>query len=239
MVKHGTTTKVVDEGRRTQRRRKAFALTAAGTVLGVGGVATLAAWTDVEWVFGGDGAGGPGVSTSTFEVQQNTTAAVDAAAWTDEEDNPGGEMVFSAAATAFTPGDTTYAPVALRTSPTSIAGDVDLQAAVTATGITAADPGGLLFDAIDVRVATDDAPFLCDASAFTGAPGGPTLIADGDLGTTGGSATQTLAAAAGSVQYYCFELELPDPLPLAPGTTADDYMGRSIAPAWAFAGESA
>ncbi|WP_292692109.1 MULTISPECIES: SipW-dependent-type signal peptide-containing protein [unclassified Microbacterium] len=219
-------------------RRRIFAVAAGGAALGVGVAATLAAWTDTEWVFGGDGTGGPGVGTSTFAIEQNTDPGFDAAAWTDEPDNPGGEMVFSAAGllgTELTPGDSVYAAVALRTKAASIAGDVELQPAVTAAGITPVDAGDLLFDALDVRVATATAAFTCDASAFTG---GATIIADGPLSGTGGSVTQSLAAAAGSVQYYCFEVTLPDPIPLAPGFDAADYMGRTIAPAWEFVATS-
>lgn len=229
------------QDKRSQTRRKVFAITAGAAALGLGVTATVAAWTDTEWVFGGDGAGGPGVGTSSFSVQQNTVAPFGAGTWTDEADNPGGEIVFENTgidATALTPGDSVYAQVALRTSTTSVAGDVELQPAVPAAGIAADDPAGLLFAALDVRVVTDDAAFTCNASAFSGAPGAPALIADGPLATTGGSAMQALAAAAGSVQYYCFEVTLPDPVPLAGGTTIDDYMGLSIAPAWEFQAES-
>lgn len=227
--------------KRASTRRKVFAIAAGGAALGIGVSATLAAWTDTEWVFGGDGAGGPGVGTSTFSVQQNTVPPFAGGTWTDEADNPGGEIVFANTgidATELTPGDEVYAAVALRASPDSVEGDVTLRPAVSAAGIVTDDPAGLLFDALEVRVATDDVAFTCDATAFSGAPGAPVLIADGPLATTGGAATQTLAAAAGSTQYYCFEVELPDPVPLAPGTTIDDYMGLSVAPAWEFLAES-
>lgn len=226
---------------RAATRRKVLAIAAGGAAVGIGVTATLAAWTDTEWVFGGDGAGGPGVGTSTFSVQQNTVPPFAAGTWTDEADNPGGEIVFAAAgidATELTPGDTVYAAVALRTSATSVTGDVELQPAVSAAGIVTNDPAGLLFEALEVQIVTDDAAFTCDATAFTGAPGAPVLIGDGPLDSTGGSTLQTLDAAAGSTQYYCFGVTLPDPVPLAPGTTIDDYMGLSIAPAWEFQAES-
>jgi SipW-cognate class signal peptide len=219
-------------------RRRIFAVAAGGAALGVGVAATLAAWTDTEWVFGGDGAGGPGVGTSTFAIEQNTDPGFDPTAWTDEPDNPGGQMVFTAAGllgTELTPGDSVYAAVALRTKNASIAGDVQLQAADPAAGIATDDPGDLLFDALDVRVATSATAFTCDATAFTGPA---TVIADGSLATTGATLTQSLAAASGSTQYYCFEVTLPDPIPLAGGTTPEDYMGRTIAPAWEFVATS-
>jgi predicted ribosomally synthesized peptide with SipW-like signal peptide len=223
------------QDKRASTRRKVFAIAAGGAVLGLGVSATLAAWTDTEWVFGGDGTGGPGIGTSTFEVQQSTEAPF--TAFTDEEDNPGGEVVFEVDAGSLTPGDSVYAQIALQTAPDSIAGDVELQAAVPAAGLPDEDPAGLLFDALDVRVVTDDAVFAaCDDTAFA-APGAD-IIADGPLATAGGTSLQALDAAAGSTQYYCFEITLPDPLPLAPGTDADDYMGLAVAPAWEFTAES-
>lgn len=217
-------------------RRRIFAVAAGGAALGVGVAATLAAWTDTEWVFGGNGAGGPGVGTSTFAIEQSTDPSFDT--WTDEPDNPGGQMVFTAAGllgTELTPGDSVYAAVALRTKATSIAGDVELQAAVPAVGIAGDDTGDVLFDALDVRVATSATAFTCDATAFAGPA---TVVADGPLATTGASVTQSLAEASGSTQYYCFEVTLPDPIPLADGTTPEDYMGRAIAPAWEFVATS-
>jgi len=220
---------------RGSSRRKIFALTAGAAVLGLGVTATLAAWTDTEWVFGGDGTGGPGIGTSSFEVQQNTDPAFAAGAWTDEESNPGGEMTFSLGALALSPGDATYAAVALRTAPTSIAGEVLLNAAVDAAGIAANDADDLLFDALSLRVVTATAPFTCDATAFGGAN---TTVASGALATAAGSVAQPLTAAAGSVQYYCFEVSLPDPLTPAAGFDLDDYMGLTVAPAWEFTAES-
>ena len=230
---------LMEQQKRRNVRRRIFALAAGGAVLGIGVAATLAAWTDTEWVFGGDGAGGPGVGTSTFAIEQNTDAPdFDAAEWTDEPDNPGGQMVFTAAGilgTELSPGASVYSSVALRTTATSIAGAVELQAATPAAGITTADSGGLLFAALDVRVATSATPFACDATAFAG---GTTIIADGALASTGGSVTQTLLEASGSVQYYCFGVTLPDPVPVAGGAVPADYMGRTVAPAWEFVATS-
>ncbi len=221
---------------RSATTRKVFAVGAGVAALSLGITATVAAWTDNEWVFGGNAAGdGPGIGTSTFEVQQNTDPAFDGAAWTDEEANPGGALTFGVDALALTPGDSVYAPVALRTTSDSIGGEVTLQTAVAAAGITADDPVGLLWDALDVRVATvaDDDAFTCDADAFSAG-----VIMDGDLGTAVATGPQLLAAASGSTQYYCFEITLPDPLPVAPGGNAEDYMGLTVAPAWQFEAES-
>jgi predicted ribosomally synthesized peptide with SipW-like signal peptide len=221
---------------RASLKRKILAIAAGGAALGIGVSATLAAWTDTEWVFGGNGAGtGPGIGTSTFQVQQNVIPAPGAAVWEDEETNPGNAIPFGVGALSLSPGEPVYASVALRTAPDSVAGELTLRPAVPATGIASDDTAGLLFDALDVRVATGDTAFTCDASAFTGAPA---VVADGDLGAAGGTSAQTLDAAAGSTQWYCFEVELPDGFALAAGTTIEDYMGIEVAPAWEFAAES-
>lgn len=222
----------------TSRRNKTFAILAGGTLVGVAVTATLAAWTDTEWIFGGDGAGGPGIGTSSFEVQQNTVAPFAAGTWTDEEENPGGEIVFGLDALDLSPGETVYAPFALRAAPGSDAGDVVLQPAVVGDGITFNDPDGDLFAALEVSVATDDAAFACDVDAFDGGAGDPAVIADGPLGTTGGSAAQALLADAGSTQYYCFAVTLPDP-PVLPAGGIEDLMGLTLAPAWQFLAETA
>jgi len=217
-------------------RRKIMAVGAGALVLGVGATATLAGWIDTEWVFGGNGAGGPGIGTSTFEVQQSTVAPF--TSFTDRETNPGGEIVFTPDALSLAPGVTTYAAMALRTTADSTRGEVELQQAVPATGVTVNDPDGLLFAALEVAVATDDAPFTCDTTAFAGDPDGPVVIADGSLSTSGGTSAQELEAAGGSTQYYCFALSLPQTFtPVAPATV-DDYMGLTVTPAWEFVAES-
>ncbi|MFB2580362.1 SipW-dependent-type signal peptide-containing protein [Herbiconiux sp. P15] len=238
MALHGSTEKGSTKvGERGSRRRKIFALGAAGAVLGIGVTATLAAWTDTEWVFGGDGAGGPGVGTSTFEVLQNTVAPYDDPAdWVNEDENPGGEIEFGLEALDLTPGESVYAAFALQTSDSSLAGDVLLQAAVPADDIVQDDPDGTLYESLVFRAVTDDAAFDCDVDAFAELPGDPDLFAAGPLATTGGDSEQVLLGEADSTQYYCFEVTLPA---LAPGEDGEELMGLSLAPAWQFVAESA
>lgn len=221
---------------RARRRTKAFAL-AAGGALVVGGLGyTLASWTDTEWVFGGNGSGGGGVGTSGFEVEQNVVAPFADADFTSKETNPGQGLGFTLDALALSPGTVTYAPVALRTTAASIAGDVALRAAVPADGVTVTDTDQTLWDALRVRVATTTGTTAaCDATAFAT----PTdVIADGPLGSTAATATQRLAAAGASTQLYCFEVSLPESPTLPAGTTVDALQGRTAAPAWQFAAES-
>lgn len=121
--------------RRINRRtRKIAALTGGLLVVGIGATYTLASWNDSEWVWGG-ASGGPGIGTSGFEIEQNTVAS-GAAVWVDEESNPGGALTFTPGALALSPGDSVYAPVSLRTKAGSLGGDVTLQGAVAASGVT-------------------------------------------------------------------------------------------------------
>lgn len=210
--------------RMTARKKKVLALLSGGLVLGVGAMVTLASWTDSEWVFGGQN-GDPNIGASVFEVEQNTVAPFTIPAnWVQFENNPGGELVFSPGSLALTPGDSVYAPVALRTTANSVAGRVVLQPAIAATDITVDDVGGLLWAALAQRVVTSTSVFTCDANAFTTlAP-----FATGALGTAAGASPgQSLALASGSTQYYCFEITLPSGSP-------DTLQGRTVAPAWEF-----
>lgn len=204
-------------------------------MLGLGATVTLAAWTDTEWVFAGNGAGdGPGLGTSVFEVEQSTSNPYTEASFTQDETNPGGAVQFGVAALTLTPGDAVYAPVALRTVTDSIAGTVTLQPAVPAAGITVTDADEALYDALTLRVAVSTTTTTCDAAVFDAG----TIIADGPLATTGASAGQALSADGGDVQHYCFEITLPADPTLPDGTALSALQGRTAAPAWNFSAVS-
>jgi predicted ribosomally synthesized peptide with SipW-like signal peptide len=214
-----------------------MAILAGGLVVGVGGSFTLASWTDSEWVFAGDGTGGPGVGTSTFEVQQDASNP-GPGTFSDFESNPGDSLAFGIGALALSPGDTSYAPVALRTTAASIAGSLDLLGAVAATGVTATAPSVLdgpgtgLWSALRLHVVVDDSPYTCDAAAMSSKT--DVIAADSPL-STAGTVTRTLSAASGNTQYYCFAITLP--VPATPGDF-DSLQGHVIAPAWEFAATS-
>lgn len=225
------------------RRKKVLALLAGGLVLGIGATATLAAWTDSEWVFGGNETGnGPGIGTSSFEVEQNVTAPYSAAgaSFLQDETNPGQDMLFGIAALSLTPGDSVYAPVALRTVAGSIGGTVLLSAAVaadeTAFVTPSADANGYLLGALTLRVAVvEDTVTTCDATAFGV---GADIIVTGALATAAATVPQSLTAESGNVQHYCFEVTLPTVPTLPVGVVVNDLQGLSIAPAWEFAATS-
>lgn len=213
------------------RRTRVAALVAGGALV-VGGVGyTLASWTDTEWVFGGNGTGGPGIATSTFEVEQNVTGALDTG-WTQAEDAPGQEMTFTPDAIALSPGDATYASVVLRTTQDSIAGNVELREAVAADSDPAA--GQLLWNALDVRIAATAQGAPCNVSTFTAG----TVIASGPLATSAASASQRLEAAGASRQQYCFEIALPETPRLPTGVPVKALQGLAVTPAWQFSADS-
>lgn len=212
-------------------RNKVMAILAGGLVLGVGGTVTLASWIDTEWVYGGDGSGGPGVGTSVFDVQQDTSNpfAPLATDFADFPDNPGGSLAFGPGALVLTPGDVVYAPVALRTTAASIGGGVVILPATAASGVTVADSGDLLWNALELRVGVitttgDAAPPACDAAGFASY----NEIANGTgLGTFPVATPVAILGAGANTLHYCFEITLPDPSP----TT---LQGRTVAPAWEF-----
>ena len=233
-----------------------MAILAGGAIIGLGTTATLASWTDTEWVFGGttnaNGELVPGVGTSKFNVQQNVTSpyvadvtstvggvtTIASTSFNDQAANPGGGLTFTAPAIALSPGTTTYAPVALRTAGTSVAGTLLLQPAVAGSIAGASDIDGLLWNELTQRVWVSTTAFTCDATASSVL--GVTAVNSGLLSGPTVSPKQSVAAQSGSTQFYCFEIGLPAAadLTLPAGKTAKDLQGRTVIPAWLFDAES-
>ncbi|MCT9870567.1 SipW-dependent-type signal peptide-containing protein [Paenarthrobacter aurescens] len=177
------------------------ALLAGALVLGLGSSVTLASWTDSDFAQGSFGA-------SVFQTESNVTKPYDAlGTWSTNDVSPGGALVFNAA--AMSPGTVVYAPFAIRTKATSVAGEVVLGIpVVTSSGTGNADLGAALRYRV-VRSAT------CQASSFTGTP---TFVvgSDGAKPFTQGQAAgvvNPLAAASatlpGAPTQFCFEVTLP------------------------------
>lgn len=222
-----------------QRKRKALAIIGALSGAGLASLATLAAWNDNEWVFGGAGPGGgepPGVGTSTFNVVQNAwegTAPAAAAIVDDFESNPGDALVFNVVPNEMSPGTTIYAPVALRSDDDSIAGTLTLQPAVAAVGQTPVDAGGALWDELRYSVRVTDSQATAANCTPTGfASAGTAIVTDQALSAAITPGAQSLTADGGNVQYYCFAVTLPDT------PAAQDLQGRVVFPAWRFAATS-
>lgn len=216
-------------------RGKIMAILAGGAVLGLGSTATLAAWTDTEWVFAGNG-NDAGVGTSLFEVEQNVIAPFNTTGFVQDETNPGQALTFGLGALKLTPGDSVYAPVALRTVDGSVAGVITLEPAVPATGVTVVDADGALWNYLTVRVWVSETTFSCNANTVASAS--IVQIASGALGTSGGTTAQTLSAASANTQYYCFSITLPEPINADAILAVANLQGRTVAPAWEFSSVS-
>jgi predicted ribosomally synthesized peptide with SipW-like signal peptide len=220
---------------RRVNRGKIMAILAGGAILGLGSTATLAAWTDTEWVFAGSD-NDAGVGTSLFEVEQNVVTPFDTNGFVQDETNPGQALTFGLNPLMLTPGDSIYAPVALRTVADSVAGHITLKSAEPATGVAVVDADGALWDYLTVKVWVSETVFDCNASIVTSAA--IVQIADGALGTTGGTPTQTLSAAGANTQYYCFSITLPEPINADAAPAVAALQGRTVAPAWEFSAVS-
>jgi len=219
-----------------RRRGRVRALLAGGLVLGVGSAATLAAWTDTEWVYG-DGSGDrAGVAASVFEVQQNVWDGLGGVAnFVDRESQAeaGGLLFSPLAATSLSPGDTVFAPMQLRTAPGSVAAvDVTVNPAVKVDG------DDDFFTALRYSVRSGVAKGACGPAAFpssTGTGTGTELARDSALTTGSGAKTFTLGAATeddgGQPEDLCFAITLP-------GGSPDALQGKSAAPAWSFTSTS-
>lgn len=162
---------------------------------------TLASWTDSDFSRGSFGA-------SVFVTESNVTKPYDALGlWATNDVSPGAALVFNA--TSMSPGTVVYAPFAIRTKATSVAGEVVLGVPmVTSSGTGNADLGAALRYRV-VRSAS------CDASVFTGTPAF-VVGSDGAKPFTSGQAAGVvnhLAAASatlpGTPTQFCFEVTLP------------------------------
>lgn len=106
MTQHAATDTIAtdDTAKRRRRSRMIRAILAGGLVLGIGTAVTLAAWNDSEFVTGTFTAG-------QFNMQGSTT---DGTTFTDHPIGTPGTLTFTVAPLLLSPGDTVYAPFAVR-----------------------------------------------------------------------------------------------------------------------------
>lgn len=213
-------------------RNKVFAIASAGLVVGVGAAMTLATWTDTEWDYAGLG-NVPGLGTSVFVVQQDATNPYTGNAFGSYHTNPGNSLDFETGALALSPGVSVAAPVAYETTSDSVAGTLQLQPAVAATGVTSNDPTNALWNDLElqvgwVSVTPGDTVPACTSSltGFTSIP-----MTGSGLGATPEINPQDLDAKTGNVLHYCFVVTMPAD---APST----LQGLTVAPAWQFSAVS-
>lgn len=177
----------VATGNSTKKRGKIRAILAGGLVLGVGAAITLAAWNDSEFATGTFTAG-------TFNLEGSAT---DGTTFTDHVTAPGAPLGFTVNPTALSPGDTVYAPFAVRLAAnTTNAATVTVTAPSTTGTVTA-----LTYQLIQPTA------FGC-AAATTGTVLVPAATA---VGTVPGSVTFALAkgtptTSPGASVNLCFKV---------------------------------
>ena len=187
-----TTRRALRETRRL-RSRRIRAILAGGLVFGVGAAATLAAWNDSEY-------GAATFTAGSFDIVGSTTGIAPFAS------HPAGTpaaLSFTTPFGALAPGNTVYALYSVKTSATSVQGNVRVTVGSTGgSGLATYMTYGL-----KTIVGT-----TCDSSTYAG---GTTVVADGAALSVGAASGQMLLAAGGSQINYCFAVTLKPEAPNA------------------------
>ncbi|MDN6456357.1 MAG: SipW-dependent-type signal peptide-containing protein, partial [Yaniella sp.] len=190
------------------RRRKIQALLAGGTVLGVGALVTLAAWTDDEFALGEFGA-------SSFNLE-GTAVAADA----DYTEHDGAEgaatLTFDTDALNMVPEQTVYAPFWVRLdADTNVDGTIEAE-----TGISVASASGENAENLSLEVYHG-----VDACDTTAAETG-TLVASGsdltavDSNPVAIDLTSNESGTDGEEELLCFAVTSADEESFLQGGTA-------------------
>ena len=182
---------VATPDRKRRRSRMIRAILAGGLVLGVGAAVTLAAWNDSEFVTGTFTAG-------TFNMQGSTT---DGTTFTDHPVGTPGTLTFTVAPLLLSPGDTVYAPFALRLAAnTTNNANVVINAAPVTTGVVT----NLTYEVVRTTA------FTCGSGTVDST--GTSLITAGTAVTAvAGPNTFVLNKGApvtsvGATQFLCFKV---------------------------------
>lgn len=196
--------------------RRVGVVLAAGVVLGIGSLSTLAAWTDTENATGS-------FAASVFDTESQSAGSPTYASNTTA---PGAALTFTA--TAMSPGVSFYAWLNVRTTPaTNDTGTV----ALTSIANTGALAPALQYRAVRMTAANPTA--TCGAAAFSGTP---TFIAGGastylPVSSVPASPTSNPIGAAGAQIGFCFEVRV------AAGS-ASSFQGSVATVTWTFTSTS-
>lgn len=204
-----------DAQRRRRRSRMIRAILAGGLVLGVGTAVTLAAWNDSEAVYGDFG-------TGTFDLQGSLDKTV---TWGNHDGTTTASKLsfqLPAVATALSPGDTVYAPFALR-----LAANTTNSANISVAAVQTGTSTGLTLTVYNTGAST-----TCDATVTTGAITG----FGGALNATPAGTIFTLSpgspvTSAGTAVNLCFKVS-------ATSTQASLPQGQVTKVTWTFTGTS-
>ncbi|MDQ6659206.1 MAG: CalY family protein [Actinomycetota bacterium] len=169
------------------RRRKIRAILAAGLVLGIGAVVTLAAWNDSEYAQGTFAAG-------TFNME----GSVDGTAWADHP-TPAAAVTlpFTVNPTNLAPGQTVYSPFAVRLAAGTTTGASVAVQAVTNTGVVT----NLTYTLVSTTSITCNGAAVSSGTALV--PAGTALNSVGSQPTFA-LAKGATAAAPGAAYFMCF-----------------------------------
>lgn len=247
------------------------ALIAGCAVLGIGATATLAAWSDDTWVSGlfntNGGSGGRGIlkiqtalapdafddqaeqTEQTTQSGQDGTAAHLLQRSTETETETELDSTSFTAPVTLAPGQTTYLPVYLRTSPDTESdaivsvsqahdGGADHSEAHTPPAIWGSpDTPGLATYGARIQQLDDPAnPPACEATFFDQHSPDATDLVDGLVPMAAAAPTTqfALAGEAGNTYMVCFRFHL-DPRVV---TESPEANGAPFQPSWTFTGEA-
>ncbi|MBB3039130.1 SipW-dependent-type signal peptide-containing protein [Hoyosella altamirensis] len=210
-----TTTAPVTPRDTSDRKRKIRAILAGGVVLGIGAAITLAAWNDSVWAEGQ-------FATDAWNVQGSTDGG---STWFEYATSAeAGQLQFTLDNLAMVPGDTVYAPFALRVGPDTST----LDASVILNGAIVANTNPFVSD---LQLTVTGANFAnCNdgtaGAALTGWPSSAPLGA--------GGATPITVNGDGTQYNLCFVVHLPNGS--GPYTGGQQETGSVL---WKFDAESA
>lgn len=192
------------------------ALLAGALVLGVGGTATLAAWTDEEYATAE-------ISAGTFAMESRTTLAEDA--WRQHSSEEPAPLQLNAA--GLFPGETRAAWIQIRTASESVPGVVALTGVTNGGGgAPTVNPAKALWEGLAAQIGVVENPDACTA-AYTGG----THVALGAVPTLEQLPAQQLPGGGAGVVTYCLVVTLSP-------NTANEAQGGSVAPTWEFTGST-
>ncbi len=203
--------------RRRRQLRRIRAILAGGLVFGIGSAATVAAWTDTESASGSFTAG-------RFAIELSVDAN-----WSNSR-----EMTFNAG--GMFPGKVVYAPVVVRTS-----ADTTLNGQISVTGEGISGTPNAVAQSLSYKTVTrtfasaaeataapcDDSAFAAGSDYVFGSASNSRSLQTAAIGAT----KQSIQAAADSVQFYCFRVELSANAPSA-------AQGQTATHTWTFNAES-
>ena len=168
--------------RSSRRRRKVFAFLAGGLVLGLGAVATFAAWNDSEFATG----------TFTTGTGIDLQGSTNGTAFSSSDSSPGKTLSFQVNADRLSPGAVVYAPFALQLSANSgYQADITVKSSAT----------GTIAPSLSYRVWSVNS-FGCPATPPTGTP----LVATRSVGDTVAVSLTRLTAVSTPVNL-CIAVE--------------------------------